>query len=172
MGEEFSPSTFLRAHIGDTPSKAARMNRMHFAYWNQGENNIMKQKALEAMAADDAKRWAAAEMFYGEGAGTRRKLLNAELGERFDDPVYNELFNNAYDKLDLNKFAQQAIKERKSIDRAAKAGRNFRAIKSGNLGNLSTGVFVVLYRGTERGQARALRPHPRRTSGRPCRSLR
>jgi hypothetical protein len=103
----------------------------------------MKKQTLEALATADAKRWAAAEMFYGEGAGTRRKLLTAELGERFDDPLYNELFNNAYEALDMNKFAELAIKERKAIDRAAKTGKNFRALKSGNLSNLSTGVFII-----------------------------
>ena len=29
------------------------------------------------------------------------------------------------------------------MDRAAKAHRNFRAVKSGNLNNLTTGVFLV-----------------------------
>ena len=106
----------------------------------------MKSK-IEKMAAADAQRWAAAEMFYGDGAGTRRKLLNAELQERLvrlADTDYADLFNLEYELLDMNKFAQAAIKERKSIDRAAKAGKNLRALKSGNLNNLSTGVFVVV----------------------------
>lgn len=112
----------------------------------------MKQKALAKMAAEDAKRWAAAEMFYGEGAGTRRKLLDAELDQKrrqygdtdFGGPSYGDLFVWAYQDLDMNKFAEAAIKERKALDRAAKAGQNFRALKSGNLNNLTTGVFVIV----------------------------
>ena len=103
----------------------------------------MKKKAFAAMAANDAKRWAAAEMFYGDGAGIRRKLLAAELDARWKDPVYLELFNKAYEGLDKTKFAEMAIKERKAIDRATKASKNLRALKNGNLNGLSTGVFVV-----------------------------
>lgn len=100
---------------------------------------------LEKEAAKDAEKWMAAEMFYGEGAGTRRKLTWAEIqGKGMDDDGYIEAFEAAYAKLDMTKFAEMAVKERKSIDRAAKAGRNFRAIKSGNLNNLSTGVFLVV----------------------------
>lgn len=100
---------------------------------------------IEKMAQQDAEKWAAAEMFYGEGAGTRRKLVGAELEARFAKiPGYAEAYDAAYAKLDMNKFAQAAIKERKAIDRAAKAGQNFRAIKNGNLNNLSTGVFLVV----------------------------
>lgn len=99
---------------------------------------------LEKMATVDAQRAAAADMFYGDGAGTRRKLLKAELDPKRDIPGYVEAFTKAYDSLDMNKFAQQAIKERKAIDRAAKAGQNFRALKNGNVNGLTTGVFVVV----------------------------
>lgn len=102
---------------------------------------------IQKMAEADAKRWAAAEMFYGEGAGTRRKLLNAEIETKlveYADTDYADLFNLAYEHLDMDKFAKAAIKERQHLDRMAKAGKNLRALKSGNLNNLSTGVFVVV----------------------------
>lgn len=100
---------------------------------------------IEKMAQLDAERWAAAEMMYGEGAGTARKLMNAELQSKFmDHPEYEPLFMQAYGRLDMNQFAKAAIKQRKALDRAAKAGQNFRALKSGNHANLSTGVFVVV----------------------------
>lgn len=98
---------------------------------------------IEKMALTDAQRAAAADMFYGEGAGTRRKLLNAELAPKMKMPGYFEAFESAYNKLDMNKFAEQAVKERKKIDRAAKTSQNLRALKNGNINGLTTGVFVV-----------------------------
>lgn len=100
-------------------------------------------KKFDKMVQNDAERWATAEMFYGEGAGTRRKLINAEILTKTQDPAYEIALHEACRKLDMNKFAERAIKERKSIDRAAGAAKNFRAIRSGNLHNLSNTVFVV-----------------------------
>lgn len=104
----------------------------------------MKKITLEKMAEQDAERWAAAEMFYGEGAGTRRKLLDAELQTKLSDGDYENAFYNAYNSLNLDKFAERAIKERQKIDRAAKAGKNFNALKRGNLTGLSNGIFIVV----------------------------
>ena len=104
-------------------------------------------KKLEKMAQQDAEKWASAEMFYGPGAGTRRKLVNAEIESNlvtYADTDYADLFNLAYEHLDMNKFAQAAIRERKALDRAAKTSQNLRALKSGNLNNLTTGVAVVV----------------------------
>lgn len=100
---------------------------------------------LEKMAQQDAEMWLAAEMAYGEGAGNRRKLTWAQIqGKGADIDGYIDAFESAYANLDLTKFAERAIKERKNMDRAAKAGKNLRAIKSGNLNNLSTGIFVAV----------------------------
>jgi hypothetical protein len=100
---------------------------------------------LEKEAERDAQRWLAAEMAYGEGAGVRRRHVGAEIETKMmDSQDYYDLFTQAYEALDKNKYAQLAIKERKSLDRAAKASKNLRALKSGNLNNLTTGVFVVV----------------------------
>lgn len=104
----------------------------------------MKSPTIDAMAAKDAERWAHAEMFYGEGAGTQRKLLNAELTPKYSMPGYYEAFSAAYDGLDLGKIAEQAIEKREKLDRASKVGQNFRAIKNGNIRGLSTGVYVLV----------------------------
>ncbi len=110
-------------------------------------------KKIEKMAIEDAKRMALAEMFYGEGAGTRRKLLNAEIDSKLvehADTDYGQQFVWAYQDLDMNKIAQAAIKQRKALDRSAKIAQNTRAFKSGNYGNLTNdiavavGVYIVL----------------------------
>lgn len=100
---------------------------------------------LEKQAAQDAVAWISAEMAYGEGAGTRRKLVMQPIQQKLmTDEVYANAFNAAYDKVDLTKYAELAIKERKAMDRAAKASQNFRALKNGNMNNLTTGLFVVV----------------------------
>lgn len=102
---------------------------------------------ITKMANKDAVTFLAAEMAYGEGAGTRRKLVKAMVDQKMVDYAgtdYAELFEEAYHRLDLNKFAQQAIRERKAMDRAAMASKNLRALKNGNMRGLSTGVFLVV----------------------------
>lgn len=105
----------------------------------------MKQKALEKMAEQDAYDWGLAQMFFGEGAGTRRKLVAATIDQKvLDIPGYEQALDAAYAKLNQIEMAEKALELRKKIDRANTAGKNIRALKSGNLHNLSTGVFVVV----------------------------
>lgn len=100
---------------------------------------------IEKMAAKDAYEYGLALMFFGEGAGTRRKLIQAQVSDKVHTiPGYGDAFDKAFGNLSQMELAERAIKERKRIDAAAKAGKNIRALKSGNLGNLSTGVFVVV----------------------------
>lgn len=102
-------------------------------------------KNLEKMASKDAHEWARAEMFFGEGAGVRRRHLQAEILEKMDQfPGYEALYQKHYAAQDMIKHAEKALAERKNIDRAAKAGKNLRAIKNGNINGLSTGVFIVV----------------------------
>lgn len=99
---------------------------------------------IDKMAQSDAARWAAAEMFFGDGAGTRRKLLWAEINKKLSSvPQYKEAFEQAYQSQDFAQHAINAERERRRIDRAAAAGRNIRALKNGNIQGLTTGVFVV-----------------------------
>lgn len=100
---------------------------------------------LEKMAKEDAYEWGLAQMFFGEGAGTRRKLVAAKIDQRvIDIPGYEEALDKAYAKIDQIEMAEKALALRKRIDRSAKAGKNLRAIRTGNLQNLSTGVFVAV----------------------------
>lgn len=100
--------------------------------------------SITKMAKKDAEKAMLADMFYGKGAGTRRKLLMAELESKKTMPGYTEAFTKAYDSLDQNKFAKMAIKERKQIDRAAKTTKNINALKTGNHKNLSNGLLLAV----------------------------
>lgn len=100
---------------------------------------------LDKMAAKDAYEYGVAQMFFGEGAGTRRKLIAVQVSEKAQSiPGYAKKFEAAVHDLSQMEMAEKAIAERKRIDQMAKAGKNMRALKSGNLNNLSTGVFVLV----------------------------
>lgn len=101
--------------------------------------NINKQ------AATDASRWLTAEMGYGKGAGTRRKLLEAEISEKMFSygEKYSAAFEKAYNALDQNKFAQAAIKERKRLDHVSYIGKNVRAIVRGDVRNVSPSLILI-----------------------------
>lgn len=105
----------------------------------------MNEKKIQRMANKDAEMWLSAEMFYGDGAGVRRRHAEAEIATKVENMTgYHEAFERAYASLDKNKFAKLAIKERKQADRMLKNSKNLRAIKNGNLNNLSTGVFFAV----------------------------
>lgn len=63
-------------------------------------------------ARKDAKEYARAKVFYGEGAGNRRKLINARVKERSKDPDYKEEFDKALSKQNMDKNVSRAKRER------------------------------------------------------------
>ena len=72
-------------------------------------------------ARKDAKEFAAAKMFYGEGAGNRRKLIKAKVETKSKrDPNYAKAFKDNLNNQDLAKASDKARKERKSTDRKVK----------------------------------------------------
>lgn len=75
-------------------------------------------KKTQKMAIKDAKRYAEAKMYYGEGAGIRRRHLQAELAKKKKDPVYKEAFNEAVEKANYAEAAKKAKTERKARDAA------------------------------------------------------
>jgi hypothetical protein len=90
-------------------------------------------KNLDKLAKKDAFAWARAEMFFGEGAGIRRKLLNAQIEDRMAKiPGYVERFNDFYAQQNMADHAIAAAKERKHIDMIVKAKRNGKGLLRGN----------------------------------------
>ena len=51
-------------------------------------------------------------MYYGEGAGNRRKRINSTVEQRSKDPVYKKAFEDAFSKQDMAKHAKKAKSER------------------------------------------------------------
>jgi hypothetical protein len=100
---------------------------------------------INKIAAKDAAKWAYAELFFGEGAGTRRKLLSAEIAHKVENiSNYNEAFNKAYSKQPFANLAIKAAKERKHIDRSNMIGKNAKALLRGDRRGLSTGLLIIV----------------------------
>ena len=71
-------------------------------------------------AKKDASEFTKAKMFYGEGAGTRRKLINKTVESRKKrDPAYAQAFDHHTENTDLSKRAAQARITRKRKDTTA-----------------------------------------------------
>lgn len=100
-------------------------------------------------ASKDAKEFARAKMFYGEGAGNRRKLIKATVTERSKDPNYKKAFDEALSKQDMSKHASKAKTERKVKDTknaVAKTGRGAINILTGHperLGAAMAGGYMA-----------------------------
>jgi hypothetical protein len=80
-------------------------------------------------AKKDANEFARAKLFYGEGAGTRRKLIKATVEAKSkQDPMYKKAFEHHLDSQDLGTHAQKARSERHRKDARAKVGKTARGV--------------------------------------------
>jgi hypothetical protein len=96
-------------------------------------------------AARDAHELARATMFYGEGAGTRRKLISATVEQKYSqDPTYARAFDQALNNEDMAEHAAKARKERRQLDRNTSLSKNVRGIMTGNKQGVNTGVLVAM----------------------------
>ena len=97
-------------------------------------------------ARKDAKEYARAKMYYGEGAGNRRKLIRATVNERSKDSRYKAEFDKALAKQDMSKHASAAKRERKAADVKKGAGKMARGLvnaATGNMGRASASALIV-----------------------------
>lgn len=100
--------------------------------------------AIEREARRDAKEFARAQMFYGEGAGIRRKLISAKVESKAGrNEAYARAFHQELAHQDMAEHAAKASRERAFRDRSNVASKNFRALATGNYQNVSTGILVV-----------------------------
>lgn len=80
-------------------------------------------------ARKDAQEFARAKLFYGEGAGTRRKLIKAKVEQKSkQDPNYKQAFDHHLTRQDFGKHAERARGERRRKDAKSGIGKNVRAI--------------------------------------------
>lgn len=92
-------------------------------------------KRLKKDAANDAKEYARAKAYYGEGAGTRRKKIKNLISERMKDPDYKAEFERQLAGQDMEKAQKTANRERKVQDTKNTVGKTARGVKNFLLGN-------------------------------------
>ena len=96
-------------------------------------------------ARRDAREFARAAMFYGEGAGTRRKLIGATVQSKSDrSPEYSRAFHQELERQDIGEHAKKARREREIKDKSHSVNKNVRGIATGNYASVNTSVIVVL----------------------------
>lgn len=93
-------------------------------------------RKTQRLARKDAKEYTKAKMFYGEGAGTRRKLIKAKVEARSKrDPAYKRLFEEAVEKTNMAERAGQARSERARKNAKNKVRRGFKQVGHAIRGN-------------------------------------
>lgn len=100
--------------------------------------------AVNRHAKKDAAEFARAKAFFGEGAGTRRKLINATVeGKSKRLPGYKKAFDHHLANQDPSKHASKAQSERKTIDRKTKNKQRGGAILRRVTGEMGTQAAIV-----------------------------
>ena len=112
-------------------------------------------------AKEDAKEYARAKMFYGEGAGTRRKLIKAKVNERSKNEYYKKQFDSYLETQNMEKHAKAATSERHRKDVANTTKKTARGIKNLALG---TGASVTASAAIIYGGYRFVKNNPQMVS--------
>lgn len=119
-------------------------------------------RKVDRDAKKDAEEFARAKMFYGTGAGTRRKLIkNTVEAKQKKDPDYAKAFERHLGNQDLSTHASKAKKERVRTDRTDRtkkqAGYLARTF-TGEMGTQAAFAAVVVggiaYLSSPNGQAK------------------
>lgn len=104
-------------------------------------------RSTNRQAKKDAAEFTKAKMFYGEGAGTRRKLIKAKVeAATKKNPDYKKAFDHYVANTDLGKRASQAKRTRKRKDitgGTAKTARGVNRYVNGGFGSVSLASAVV-----------------------------
>lgn len=103
-------------------------NNLYSSYLTHSGIKGMKW-GVRRKAKKDAKEYTKAKSFYGEGAGTRRKLIKQKVEYNSKHiPGYNEAFDHYVKNTDMSKRASQAVRERKVKNAKNSAGKAVRGV--------------------------------------------
>jgi len=105
-----------------------------------GTKNIKK---LKKDVAKDAKEYARAKAFYGEGAGTRRKKIKNKISEKMKDPDYKKEFEKQLAKQNMEEHQKAANRERKAKDVKNKVVETGNGIKNLIFGFGTTSLAAI-----------------------------
>lgn len=118
-------------------------------HWGSRKSALPGVRASTSrVAKKDATEFSKAKMFYGEGAGTRRKLIKATVeAKSAKDPSYKQAFEHHLANQDMSKRASQARGERKRKDTThavTKTTRSVHRIATGGIGNVTVGATAIV----------------------------
>lgn len=101
---------------------------------------------VDKEARKDAEEHARAKMYYGQGAGTRRKLISKSVeAKRARIPGYGKAFDYHLARQDLSKHASKAVSERKRTDRKDTLKKSAGQIARSRTGEMGTkAAFTAL----------------------------
>jgi len=119
---------------------------MHWGIRKDRGSSGAASPKVDRDAAKDAKEFARAQMFYGEGAGTRRKLINKSVEyKRNTVPGYKQAFDKHFASQDMSRHATKAVNERGRTDKkkTIKRGASYVARRiTGEMGTVA--AFTAL----------------------------
>ena len=106
-------------------------------HWGSRKSTIEGvSRSVSRDAKKDATEFARAKQFFGEGAGTRRKLIKAQVESKSKkDPAFKKAFDHHLANQDMEKHVSRAKSERKRKDvvkGTAKTARGVSHILRGN----------------------------------------
>lgn len=154
--------------LGKTYATDATLAEAARRYYKKGHNKRMGHSELmhygvkgmkwgvRRRARRDAKEFTQAKMYYGEGAGNRRKLIKA----RSKDPFYKSEFDKAVANTDMSKRASQARRQRGRKNARNSASKTVRGVGNIATGNLSRagGALALGYIGYQGAKAAGIAP--------------
>ena len=122
-----------------------------------------RRSRAERQGAKDAKEFVDAKMFYGDGAGTRRKLIKArvESNKKRMGSDYTKAFEDGVAGRDVGKSRDKAVRKRKTSDFKTKNKQRIGAVarsKTGQMGTQAAFTSLALggaaYLRSPKGQAK------------------
>lgn len=129
---------FLHSSMGEKPSLESLVHSgvMGMKWGVRKSNPGGISRGTNRAAKKDAQEFARAKMFYGQGAGTRRKLIKATVeGKSAKDPSYKKAFDQHLSNQDMSKHASKAQGERarkSAVSSTAKTARGVSHMLRGN----------------------------------------
>lgn len=108
--------------LGMQPEVKEEINSMENELYHYGVKGMKwgvrrVERKTRKQARKDAQETARSKMYYGEGAGVRRRNINSVVRQRSKDPTYKKAFDEEYSKQDMGKARRDAERQRKTTDR-------------------------------------------------------
>lgn len=108
--------------LGMQPEVKEEINSMENELYHYGVKGMKwgvrrAERKTRKQARKDAQETARSKMYYGEGAGVRRRNINSVVRQRSKDPTYKKAFDEEYSKQDMGKARRDAERQRKTTDR-------------------------------------------------------